>query len=355
MADKEALKKAFIGSSALREYQYENRGSILDLSEANLSGCDLRWTNFAGANLRGADFSGAFLTGAYFGPSEFRRKGQNDYETYINANLKNVNFEGAVLLASAFNFAELDNASFKNAYMGLTNFRGINFSNVSFQESQLLKTAFIDCDFSNSNDIDSIIHLGPSSIDFDTLNKSNGISTQFLKQIGLSEQIIEYSPDLLDAGNPINFYSCFISHSSSDEKFCNLLYHTLVKEKIRSWYAPEDMEAGKKVYYQIGKAINSYDKLIIVLSESSLASSWVKNEIKLTRAREKFTGKQLLFPISIVPFTTLQNWKLIDEETGEDIASEIRSYYIPDFSNWENQNDFLISIGKLIKALRKND
>ncbi len=45
-----------------------------------------------------------------------------------------------------------------------------------------------------------------------------------------------------------------------------------------------------------------HDKLLLILSEHSMSSPWVKTEIANARVREKREGKQLLFPITLVPF-----------------------------------------------------
>jgi hypothetical protein len=40
---------------------------------------------------------------------------------------------------------------------------------------------------------------------------------------------------------PIQFYSCSISHSSKDQAFADRLHFRMVQEKLWIWYAPEDM------------------------------------------------------------------------------------------------------------------
>ena len=43
---------------------------------------------------------------------------------------------------------------------------------------------------------------------------------------------------------PIQFYSCSISHSSKGQAFADRLHSRMVQEKLRIWYAPEDMRGG---------------------------------------------------------------------------------------------------------------
>ncbi|WP_390890484.1 TIR domain-containing protein [Tunturiibacter lichenicola] len=45
------------------------------------------------------------------------------------------------------------------------------------------------------------------------------------------------------------------------------------------------MQAGKKVYQQIDEAIRVYDRLLLILSEDSMQSEWVKTEISSARKK----------------------------------------------------------------------
>ena len=47
---------------------------------------------------------------------------------------------------------------------------------------------------------------------------------------------------------------------------------------LRVWFAPHDIQGGKKVHEQIDDAIHVYDKLLLVLSTHSMKSPWVEHE-----------------------------------------------------------------------------
>ena len=112
------------------------------------------------------------------------------------------------------------------------------------------------------------------------------------------------------------------------------------------------MKGGRKLYDQINEAIRVHDKLLLVLSENSIESDWVATEIKKARAREKRENKQMLFPIAIVPYASIKKWELFDPDSGSDLAAEIRSYHIPDFSNWKNHDSYQDIFEKLVKDLK---
>jgi hypothetical protein len=53
----------------------------------------------------------------------------------------------------------------------------------------------------------------------------------------------------------------------------------------------------------------------------------------------------------LMDFDTLREWTCFDADAGKDLAEEVRSYYLPDFSNWKNHDAFEAEFAKLQKAL----
>ena len=120
-------------------------------------------------------------------------------------------------------------------------------------------------------------------------------------------------------------------------------------------YAPEDMKGGRKVHEQVFRAIQMHDKLLLVLSEESMKSEWVTSEIRRARKVEREENRRKLFPIRLVDFDTIKNWECFDVDSGKDLASELREYYIPDFSNWKNHEAFETEFTKLLRDLRATE
>jgi hypothetical protein len=149
-----------------------------------------------------------------------------------------------------------------------------------------------------------------------------------------------------------DFYSCFISYSTRDQEFADRLYADLQARGVRSWFAPHDIQAGKKIHEQIDDAIKVYDKLLLILSDASMSSTWVKTEIANARAREVQQKRQMLFPLSLVPFDRIKAWKLFDADTGIDNAREIREYFVPDFSNWKDHDVYTKAFDLLVRDLK---
>lgn len=149
-----------------------------------------------------------------------------------------------------------------------------------------------------------------------------------------------------------SFHSCFISYSHKDEEFAKKLNTKLREEGIRVWFAPEDILPGRKIHDEVSQAISSFDKLLLVLSESSMNSEWVKTEIRKARRREVEEGRQVLFPVALVPIARIREWECFDSDIGKDLAVEIREYLIPDLSRWRDADVFDEQVTKIIEGLR---
>ena len=106
------------------------------------------------------------------------------------------------------------------------------------------------------------------------------------------------------------------------------------------------------MHEQIDAAIQQYDKLLIVLSESSLQSEWVKTELRKAFKLERRTGTKKLFPIRLLDFASLEDWECFDADSAKDLAVELREYLISDFSDWRENWKFESAFSRLLEDLR---
>ncbi len=83
-----------------------------------------------------------------------------------------------------------------------------------------------------------------------------------------------------------------------------------------------------------------------------MSSEWVNTEIAKARKREVKEGKRVLFPVRLVGFERLRDWECFDGDTGKDSAREVREYYIPDFSNLNDQGRYQTAFGRLVGDLK---
>jgi hypothetical protein len=117
------------------------------------------------------------------------------------------------------------------------------------------------------------------------LQRSGQLLPTFLRGIGLPEMLLDYLPSLL--GQSIQHYSCFISYSADDQQFAGRLHTDLQNNGVRCWFAPHDLPIGAKTWDAIDEAIQLRDKLLLVLSEASIASDWVEDEVNKAYAEER--------------------------------------------------------------------
>jgi TIR domain-containing protein len=184
-----------------------------------------------------------------------------------------------------------------------TQLRDCNFAGAIFAE-----TVLSDLDLSICKGLELIKHQGPSPIDIRTLQRSGPLPLVFLRGVGLPDKLIEYLPSLLNQS--IQLYSCFISYSAKDEEFVGRLHADLQDNGVRCWFAPEDMKIGAKILDTLDQAIRLRDKILLVLSEASIASAWVEDEVTKGFAEERQRGGVVLFPVRLdeAVFATNEAW-----------------------------------------------
>jgi hypothetical protein len=215
----------------------------------------------------------------------------------------------------------------------------------------LYTTVFGNTNLTNVKGLDTCYHSGPSILDYRTLEQSGPLPLAFLRGCGLPETLIDYLPSILN--QPIQFYSCFISYSTKDQEFADRLYADLQNNGVRCWFAPHDMQAGKKLHEQIDQAIRVNERVLLLLSPASMSSEWVKTEIAKARKRELQEERRVLFPLRLVDFTVLRDWECFDADAGKDSAREIREYHVPDFSNWKDHDAYKNEFEKLLRDLKR--
>ena len=315
MANPEQLQSLKQGPLAWNLWRHRNKIVTPDLSGANLSGAILASTSLLiVTDLREADLRAANLK-----------------ETNLReADLRAANLTGALLVG--------------------TNLTGANLAGADLSHAMLSETVFSDTNLTAVEGLKTCDHIGPSTLDHRTLAKSGPLPLVFLRGCGLPEALIEYLPSLL--GETIQFYSCFISYSSADEAFCRRLHARLQDAGLRVWFAPHNIHGGQKIHEQIDDAIRVYDKLLLVLSAHSMQSPWVEFEIRRARRREVAEQRRLLFPVRLVDYEAIKTWQCFDADTAKDLATEIREYYIPDFTAWKDHDAFEAAVAGLLRDLK---
>ena len=320
-----------------------------NLSESNLTNADLTFTKLLGGNLSSATLHWADLTGADLSCVVARRA------RMTWADCTAANLEGADLSGAELGYVSIEESG---ALTTWAHGRGANFTQSSLRRARLNNaslagTTFCGTDLSAAEGLDSCIHGGPSHVDIQTLLRSGRLPQEFLRGCGHPDNLIEYLPSLLN--HAIQFYSCFISYSTKDQDFAERLHAEFQDKGVRCWFAPRDVQGGRKLHEQIDRAIRLHDRLLLILSEHSMNSEWVNTEIAQARQKEVNAQRHVLFPISLVPFAKIRDWRCFDADTGKDSAREIREYFIPDFSNWKDHDSYQHAFERLVKDLKAEE
>jgi hypothetical protein len=282
---------------------------------ANLSGANLSGANLSGANLRNADLGIANLSGADLSKANL-----------TNANLSAADLSGADLSGAGLRKANLTGASLKGA---------------NLENARLGATIFGDVDLTGVTGLEQCIHDGSSVINHSTL-QYGPLPIAFLRGVGLPDNFIDYLPSLLNQA--IQHYSCFISYSTKDQEFAERLHADLQNKGVRCWFAPHDLPIGDKILDAIDAAIRLRDKVVLILSEHSITSNWVEDEVTAGFEEERKRGQTVLFPVCL------------DEavmNTHEAWAAKLRARNIGDFRKWKDHDVYKQSLARVLRDLTK--
>jgi uncharacterized protein YjbI with pentapeptide repeats len=331
MANPEHLEKLNEGVAAWNRWRKQNAKISPDLSAASLGKRDLEGVNFAGTDLSSADLCSADLSAAdlrYANLNKARLIETGLFQANLaEARLGEADLTGALILEANFSGTELTDTNFHEANVG----GGTIFSGNNLAEARGL---------------DTVEHLGPSTISIDTIYLSEGnIPERFLRGAGVPEDFIA-SLKLLDL-RETEYYSCFISYSTKDFPFAEQLHRELRSHNVRCWFAPEDLKIGDRFQEKIEQSIQAHDKLLVVLSKNSINSSWVEREVQAARAKEEESGTTVLFPISLD-----ETFKGAAQAWAADIR---RTRQIGDFHKWKDHDSFQKSLDRLLRDLRAQD
>src|SRR5216684_454836 len=334
MANWEHLEILNKGVPAWNRWRKENPAIRPELGEAELNGASLLKAHLvdadlAGADLRGAKFNEAVLCWANLSEADLS-SADLSRANLIGVNLRGADLNGANLVGADFSAASLNDA---------------NLLGADLTDSKMGYTVVTDLDLSVVNGLETVRHEGPSSVGIDTIYKSKGkIPEVFLRGAGVPEPFIREMRALVNAMEPIQFYSCFISYSSKDGEFAERLHADLQSKNVRCWFDREDMKIGDRIRPRIDEAIRLHDKLLLVLTENSMKSPWVEKEVETAFEKERRQGRTVLFPI-----------RLDDAVMGaeEAWAADIRrTRHIGDFRKWKNHDEYQVAFERLMRDLR---
>ncbi len=140
------------------------------------------------------------------------------------------------------------------------------------------------------------------------------------------------------------YHSCFISYSNQDQDFAEQLHADLRSAGVQCWFAPEDMKIGAPIRPTLDQSVWEQSKLLLILSEYSIASDWVEQEVETAMEKERVRGELVLFPIRL-------GETIMAERIGW--AAHIkRTRHIGDFSRWRDPSAYQQAFKRLLRDLK---
>ena len=316
------------------------------LQKAVLIGADLKGAHLAGADLRGADLAGADLETANL-----------DGAKLGEANLKGANLSGADLNRADLSYADLTDANLEGANLGKAIFFGSTFNATRLTDAILFHTAFGDCDLSQVIGLDQLRHVGPSVIGLDTISRTPiKLPEPFLRGTGMPEELIDTRP----SQDAASHYTCFISYFSKDREFAQKLSSDLQNRGVRCWAFPADAKVGRWVpetassselglwvTADVEKGILYYDKLVVVLSDHSLANEHLREEFTRGAKKQSDSGQWVMKPVTISDLS-------YDDRNRNVKLLGLTGYRMFDFRGWESATEYAAALEELLASLEED-
>jgi uncharacterized protein YjbI with pentapeptide repeats len=328
-----------------------------DFQSAVFTRCTFISSQFQGCDFFGATFKECLIAGCYFNESFF---GATKFD---NCTIMNSALDGSVMFAADFTATNLDGFTFngveaatKKQIASMADSGVLPFTESSQQKNSVDSASLI-------NTITMLQVRRQSNADLQTVRFGNGehysdyaarrLSTlasieDFLRQTTMLTDEIERF--LHDYKKVADVPSVFISYSFRDTAFVEMLQKHIGALGILVWFAPQKMQGGNTIADQLHEGLREADILILVVSNHSLRSQWVFKEIKEFYRHAQADSRRKFYPIRIDD-APVDDFSVVDERTGHDIANFLRSLSIRDFSHWQDPAKFSMSFDQIANDL----
>jgi hypothetical protein len=104
------------------------------------------------------------------------------------------------------------------------------------------------------------------------------------------------------------------------------------------------LKIGERFRRRIDEVIRVHDKLLLILSENSVASSWVEKEVETALEGEDEQKRTVLFPVRL-------DDSVMEVKTGWP-ADVRRTRHIGDFRRWKEHDEYQKAFARLLEDLK---
>lgn len=128
----------------------------------------------------------------------------------------------------------------------------------------------------------------------------------------------------------------FLSHSWRDKNFVRKLDQSLLLHGVSTFLDERDIDVGDSIPKSISDALERSTHLVYVISETSIASRWVEEELSMAQVRTKESKGYKILPVLL---------------ESVDLPLSVRHLKYADFRNWQTLDSYYSSLGQLLQAI----
>jgi hypothetical protein len=372
VASNKLVEIAKRGRAAIGKWRQANPDKLLNLSDADLSGVNLRGANLKRADLTGANLQGADLIGTQFAEAELTRADLRGaklvkadlYKTKLfkatladadcsgayfrRADLTQADLTNANLTKADLIEADLTNSSIKNANLIGADLSGATMIGVDVRGVTIGWTKLCQLNLTQLVGFEQIKHIGPSTLGIDTALLSHAkIEPEFLQGCGIAEGVIGNWKELFS--HPLQEIPCFIRFAPDDSSFAKQIFKRGQEKGLRCWLdeMPVKPDGRKKAASPLTYETN--ERVLLCASKASLTSWWIDDEIERIldreeKAKEHTKDVRYFYPVNLDGYMFSGDWK---HKREKQIAKASL-----DFVGWRRNKEKLDQeLGKLIQTL----
>lgn len=146
------------------------------------------------------------------------------------------------------------------------------------------------------------------------------------------------------------YNTLFISYGGPDENAVSTINQFLKHQGVKTWFFKDDALPGQKLHRLMHKGVNTYDRVLLVCSRTSLSRKGVLNEIERVLEREaKEGGSEILIPIKLDDYV-LSDWAPQRRDIADQVRARVITLVTTDPAKVDAMN---MQLQKLILALGK--
>jgi hypothetical protein len=117
----------------------------------------------------------------------------------------------------------------------------------------------------------------------------------------------------------------FLSHAARDRKRVDAIAKILRKHGVPVWYSRTHLRGAQQWQDEIGKALKRCDWFIVILSPSSVKSTWVKRELSYALNQKRYEDRIIPVLLRKCKYENL-HWTLASFQMVKLTGNPVRGY-----------------------------